>query len=254
MATVLPEPEAAPVVPDKAPVAIIVGAGPGLGFSTGNKFAEQGYQVMLMARNEERVMSAAEEMRQGGGRVSGIQLDVMDPKSISDAFQAAHSLGPIEVLVFNASTRFPFPPPKFADIKPESLEASLRNQCIGAFHCAQQVLPAMEAAGRGTLIFTGATASVRGGSGFAEIACAKFALRALAQCLAREFHPKGIHVVHAIIDGIIDTPRTKSMLAHVPEEKKMKPEAIADVYWHLHLQDRSAWAQEIDLRPFTERF
>eukprot|EP00897_Mesotaenium_endlicherianum_P007936 jgi/Mesen1/7170/ME000037S06529 len=239
----------------KAPVAVVVGAGPGLGFSVANKFAKEGYQVMLMARNQERVMAAAEEIvkESNGAHAAGIAVDCTDVNSVKNAFESAATLGDIEVLVYNASSPFPWPPPKFTDITAESFENSLTVQCVGAFHCAQQVLAGMEARKKGTLLFTGATASTRGGKGFAEIACGKFALRALAQCLAREYQPAGIHVAHVIVDGIIDTPRTQERRRRPPEQT-LGPDAMAETFWHLHSQRQSAWSHEVDLRPFCEKF
>ena len=124
----------------------------------------------------------------------------------------------------------------------------------GAFYGAQQVLPAMLEAGRGTILLTGATASLRGSARFSALAVGKFGLRALAQSMAREFGPQGIHVAHVVIDGQINTPRMREMSPDREEHTMLSPEAIAETYWQLHSQDRTAWTLELDLRPSVERF
>ena len=130
----------------------------------------------------------------------------------------------------------------------------MKANCAGAFYAAQSVLPAMLEQGRGTVILTGATASMRGSAKFSALATGKFALRALAQSMAREFGPQGIHVAHAIIDGQIDTPRVRSMSPDRDASTMLSPDAIAEAYWQLHRQDASAWTHELDLRPAVETF
>jgi NAD(P)-dependent dehydrogenase (short-subunit alcohol dehydrogenase family) len=124
----------------------------------------------------------------------------------------------------------------------------------GAFYAAQQVLPAMVEVGRGTVLLTGATASLRGSARFSALAVGKFGLRALAQSMAREFGPQGIHVAHVIIDGQINTPRMREMSPDREEHTMLSPEAIAETYWQLHAQDHTAWSLELDLRPAVESF
>jgi NAD(P)-dependent dehydrogenase (short-subunit alcohol dehydrogenase family) len=126
--------------------------------------------------------------------------------------------------------------------------------CLGGFLCAREVLPAMLESGRGTLLFSGATASLRGGARFSGLAVGKFGLRALAQSVAREFGPRGIHAAHVIIDGQIDTARVRSMMPGRDAASMLAPDAIAESYWQLHVQHPSAWTQELDLRPASEKF
>lgn len=233
-------------------VAAIIGVGPGLGFSLARRFARAGYTVAILARSYEQLERFVDQIvaMEGRAHVSAIRIDCSDPKSVREAFEAVNSLGFVEVLVYNVNTRFPFPPPRFTDINADSFQKSLTVPSMGAFYCVQQVLPAMVEREKGTILITGATASIRGGAGYSEIACGKFSLRALAQCLAREFHPQGIHVAHVILDGNIGPQRMDANA----EQKFLKPDAIAEAYWQLHKQHRSAWTQELDLRPFTERF
>ncbi|KAL2644419.1 hypothetical protein R1flu_012006 [Riccia fluitans] len=235
-------------------VAAVVGVGPGLGLAVARKFARQGYTVAILARNYDKLMKFAEHIveKEASAQVAAIRIDCSDSKSIKDAFEAVNSLGTVEVLVYNTSTPFPWPRPKFLDVTADSFERSLNISCVGAFHCVQQVLKGMLDRNKGTILFTGATASLRGSAGLSEFACGKFALRALSQSLARELHPQGIHVGHVIIDGMIRTNNREGVSSG--EEENMSPDAIAEAYWQLHIQDRSAWSQEIDLRPFCEKF
>jgi NAD(P)-dependent dehydrogenase (short-subunit alcohol dehydrogenase family) len=140
------------------------------------------------------------------------------------------------------------------DVSPEDFESCWRANCMGGFLTARAVVPSMLAAKRGTVIFTGATASLRGSARFSALAVGKFGLRALAQSMARELGPQGIHVAHAIIDGQIDTPRAREMFPGRDVSTYLAPAAIAEAYWQLHLQDPTVWTQELDLRPSGEKF
>ncbi|XP_024365403.1 uncharacterized protein [Physcomitrium patens] len=240
------------VVPNASEgVVAVVGVGPGLGAAIARRFARERYIVAILARDLDKLMKLAEEIveKENEAQVCAIRIDCSDPKSVKEAFEAVNSLGSVEVLVYNPNTPFPWPPPKFTDITAESFERSVMVPCLGAFHCVQQVIKGMVEREKGTLLFTGATASIRGGAGFSEIACGKFALRALAQSLAREYQPQGIHAAHIIVDGKISSPRNQDM-----PDATMNPDAIAEVYWQVHKQHKSAWTQELDLRPFSEKF
>eukprot|EP00850_Spirogloea_muscicola_P004967 SM000022S07181 [mRNA] locus=s22:320756:322460:- [translate_table: standard] len=239
----------------------------------------------LLAFCPDKLQKLAEQViSEVQGQAYAIEIDATNPAAVKQAFEAVRSLGSVQVLVgthlicshsasmrflrptlcmsvvleatqvYNANAPFPQPKPKFTDIPPERFESALKALCLGAFYCAQEVLPVMEAAKKGTIIFTGATGSLRGGAGLSELACGKFALRGLAQSLAREYQPQGIHVSHVIIDGAMNTPRAKEYLANFDEEKLLSPDAVAEAYWQLHQQHRSAWTQELDLRPYTETF
>eukprot|EP00243_Klebsormidium_subtile_P012200 TRINITY_DN7317_c0_g1_i1.p1 TRINITY_DN7317_c0_g1~~TRINITY_DN7317_c0_g1_i1.p1 ORF type:complete len:222 (+),score=50.17 TRINITY_DN7317_c0_g1_i1:376-1041(+) len=216
-------------------VAVVVGAGPGLGFAVARRFAAGGFHVALMSRTAERVEALAQQIVKDGHQATGVPVDVTD----------AHS-------VYNANTSFPWPPPKFMDITPERFEGSIAAQATGAFYVAQEVLPAMIANKSGTILLTGATASLRGGASFATLAVGKFALRALGQSLAREFHPQGIHVAHVIVDGQIRSERYASP-SRAPDSF-LDPDALAEQYWQLHVQDKTVWTHELDVRPYLEKF
>ena len=165
--------------------------------------------------------------------------------------QVKTQLNPPDVLVYNAGL---FQVGGILELTPEQFENAWKVNCFGAFLGAQQVLPAMLERGRGTILFTGATAALKGSARFAGLAVGKFGLRALAQSLAREFGLQGIHVAHIVIDGMINTQRVRSMLPDREDHTLVEPESIAQLYWQLHLQDKSAWTLELDLRPAVEKF
>ncbi|KAI4314944.1 hypothetical protein L6164_027802 [Bauhinia variegata] len=245
-------------------IAAIVGVGPKLGRSIARKFAHEGYTVAILARDLGRLSRFADEIaREEKAQVFAIRIDCSDSRSVREAFEGVLSLGFVEVLVYNAY--YPqtsnWNPTCFQDIRIDSFEKSLAVSTVGAFHCAQQVLPGMVERGRGTILFTGCSASLNGIAGYSELCCGKFALRALSQCLAREFQPQGVHVAHVIIDGVVGPPRgpRPSQRAAVDEQGSggdgtLDPDALAQTYWYLHLQDRTAWTQEIDLRSSNPRF
>ncbi|KAK8710387.1 hypothetical protein V6N13_145712 [Hibiscus sabdariffa] len=243
-------------------IAAIVGVGPKLGRSIARKFAHEGYTVAILARDLGRLSRFADEIaREEKAQVFAIRIDCSDSRSVREAFEGVLSLGFVEILVYNAYQSVSWHPTNFTDIKIDSFEKSLTVSSIGAFLCVQKVLPGMVERGKGTILFTGCSASLNGIAG-----CGKFALRALSQCLAREFQPLGIHVAHIIIDGVIGSPRGASSPGEQQQESSgggggggavmmmMDPDALAQTYWHLHVQDRSGWTQEIDLRPSITRF
>ncbi|MGA7965297.1 MAG: SDR family oxidoreductase, partial [Gammaproteobacteria bacterium] len=175
-----------------------------------------------------------------------------NPGSVSAAFaRIRDTLGAPQVLIYNAGS---YAPGGLLDIDPEQFESAWRANCYGGFLCAREVLPAMQKAGAGTLLFTGATAALRGSAGFAGLAVGKFGLRALTQSMAREFGPQGIHVVHAVIDGQIATPSARERQPERAAETFLDPDAIAETYWQLHCQHPTAWTLELDLRPHVESF
>ena len=233
-------------------VAAVLGVGPGLGAAISRRFAREGFAVALLARSEESTTPVREEIEGSGGGALAVQADATDASSVASAFDRVRdALGDPEVLVYNAGA---FRMGGILDVSPEDFDACLKANCAGAFYAAQQVLPAMLQHGRGTVILTGATASLRGSAKFSALATGKFALRALAQSMAREFGPQGIHVAHAIIDGQIDTPRVRSMSPDREASTMLSPDAIAEAYWQLHRQDPTAWTLELDLRPAVESF
>lgn len=233
-------------------VAVVVGVGPGLGAAAAERFARGGFAVALMARSEASLTPVERAIAKTGGNALSVPADATDPTALGAAFaRVRERLGAVEVLVYNAGNMYLG---GALDTDVAAFEQCWRVGCLGAFVAAREVLPAMLERERGTILFTGATASLRGGPRFAAFAAAKFALRALAQSLAREFGPRGIHVAHAVIDGAIDTPRIRSFLPDRETHTLLSPAAIAEAYWQLHTQDPTAWTQELDLRPAVEKF
>jgi NAD(P)-dependent dehydrogenase (short-subunit alcohol dehydrogenase family) len=222
----------------KKPVAIIVGVGPGLGAALARRFAAEGMAVALAARKAEKLKDLA---RETGGRAYG--CDATSESDVDALFaQVGRELGPPQLVVFNAGG---FVRKPIAELEAAEVEAVWRSSCLGGFLVGRAAARAMLPAGSGTILFTGATAALRGAAQFAAFAIGKFGLRALAQSMARELGPRGLHVAHVVIDGGIGEDA---------EMSKLRPAHIAEVYWHLHRQERSAWALEVDLRPWTERF
>ena len=240
------------MVDPTSPLVAIVGVGPGLGAALATRFAEGGCALALLSRNPTSRASVLEQLATAKYPVHGYDCDVGDRASIAAAFKRIRATqGNPAVLVYNAGV---FVQGGILELDPERFEAAWRVNCAGAFGAAREVLPAMLAAGRGTILYTGATAALRGGAGFAGIAVGKFGQRALAQSMAREFGPRGIHVAHVVIDGQIATPAVRARQPERAAETLLDPAAIAASYWQLYQQSRSAWTQELDLRPYLEKF
>ncbi len=233
-------------------ICAIVGVGPGLGGSLARRFASEGHRVALMARRRNNVDPVGEAIEGAGGRALSISCDAGDPSSVSAAFTTVRSeLGDPSVLIYNAGA---FDVGEVLDIDPDTFERAWRANCYGAFLAAKEVLPRMLERGRGTILLTGATAARRGSAKFSAFAVGKFGLRALAQSLAREYGPRGVHTVHVVIDGQIDAPQSRRMFPDRGDEAFLAPGAIADVYWNLHVQHPTTWTMELDLRPSVEPF
>ncbi|XP_074580691.1 uncharacterized protein LOC141837136 [Curcuma longa] len=220
-------------------IAAVIGVGPRLGRSVARKI----FRIDLG-----KLSALAEEIaREAKAQVFAIRIDCSDSKSVREAFEVVLSLGFLEVLVFNAcEPPVSCPPTSFTAVTLQSFERSLSVSAVGAFHCAQHVIPGMVERRRGTIIFTGSSASLIGFAGYCELSCGKFALRGLSQCLAREFQSSGIHVTHVIIDGAIGSPSRSSIGEQDPT--LVDPDALAQTYWHIHTQEKGAWTQEMDLR------
>jgi NAD(P)-dependent dehydrogenase (short-subunit alcohol dehydrogenase family) len=233
-------------------VAVILGAGPGLGAAIARRFRREGFAVGLMARREESLSAARKEIEDADGTVLAVETDATDVESVAQGFERVRErVGDPEVFVYNAGA---FQMGSILDLTPEQFDECFRANCSGALYGAQQVLPAMLEKGSGTIILTGATASLRGSANFAALATGKFGLRALAQSMAREFGPQGIHMAHVVIDGQIDTPQLRELQPDREESTTLSPDAIAETYWQLHMQDPRAWTLELDLRPAVEKF
>lgn len=229
-------------------VAVVVGAGPGLGAAVARRFAREGYAVGLMARTPGTVEGVLRDVERAGGKGEAVAADATDAAAVQRAFTHLREvLGDPGVLVYNAGS---FHMAGVLELDPRTLEADWRVLCLGALHCAQAVLPGMLSRGRGTVLLTGATASLRGSARFASLAVGKFGQRALAQSMARELGPRGVHVAHVVVDGVIDTLRSGNVAPGSPT--LLSPEAIAETYWMLHRQEPTAWTHELDVRPATE--
>ena len=229
-------------------VAVVTGVGPGLGASLARRFARE-YAVAINARRADSLRSVAREIRDAGGVAFEVPGDIGDRAQVEAAFQSIRDhLGPPEVLIYNAGSGAWG---NVMEITPEQFEDSWRVNALGAFLCAAQCAPEMVSRGRGVMLFTGATAGVKAGPRSVAFGPAKFAMRGLAQSLARDLGPKGIHVAWINVDGVIDLPGRDSS---VKKEDMLRPDAIAETYWHLAHQDRSAWTMELEVRPFKEKF
>lgn len=234
---------------NKLPVAVVTGVGPGLGAALARRFAK-GYAVAINARKADFLRSLAGEIRGAGGEVLEVPADIGDPAQTAAMFKTIRErLGAPEVLLYNAgSGAFG----TIVDITPDQYEKDWRVNALGAFVSAKEVAPDMIARGHGVMLFTGATAGVKAGPKSVSFGPAKFAMRGLAQSLARDLGPKGIHVAWINVDGSIDIPGRK--VGNYTSEDMLSPDAIAETYWHMAHQDRSAWTMELEVRPFKEKF
>ncbi|MGH8110355.1 MAG: SDR family NAD(P)-dependent oxidoreductase [Rhodanobacteraceae bacterium] len=234
------------------PCTCIVGVGPGLGAALAKRFADGGHAVALLSRSAGRRDAIIARIAEQGGDARGFDCDAADPASVGTAFaRVRKTLGDPEVLIYNAGV---FAVGGLLELDPERFESAWRVNCFGGLLCAREVVPALQKNGHGTLLFTGATASLRGGARFAGLAVGKFGLRALAQSLARELGPQGIHVGHVVIDGQIGSGVARGRAPDRGSETFLDPAAIAETYWQLYAQPRSAWTLELDLRPHVEHF
>ena len=241
---------------NKTPVAVIAGVGEGLGFALGKRFAKAGLRVALAARNVERLERLAEEIRRDGGSAIAAPTDARSEEEVLALFDELESEhGPVEVAVYNAGANFRA---SILETPADMFEKIWRLGCFGGFLFGREAARRMVPRGRGTILYTGATASLRGGSQFAAFAAAKNGLRAVAQSMARELGPKNVHVAHVVIDGMIDTQagrlRFPERAQVLGEDGMLAPDAIAELYYQLHVQPRSAWTFEADLRPWAEKF
>jgi NAD(P)-dependent dehydrogenase (short-subunit alcohol dehydrogenase family) len=221
-----------------AEVAVVAGAGPGLGNALVGRFAESGMRVAAVSRR-----GVADNAN--GDLVRGYSCDATQGEQVRNVFKRiADELGPPSLVVFNVGI---WDRGGILDISEELFEQAWRIGCFAGFLVGRAAAASMLNSGSGTIIFSGATGSIRGGAGFAAFASPKFASRALAQAMARELGPKGIHVAHVILDGMIAQEGS-------PSQSLLQPATIAETYYQLHRQDRTAWTHELDLRPSSEKF
>jgi NAD(P)-dependent dehydrogenase (short-subunit alcohol dehydrogenase family) len=237
--------------PEERKNVAVVGVGAGLGAALARRFA-RGYGVALMARDEDKLRALAAEIEAAGGRAIAIAADVSKAEEIRSAFERTRrALGDVDVLLYNAAMR-PFG--RLMETKPSTFETTWRVNAFGAFLCSQEVVPAMLTKRRGVILFTGATAGTRPFPTSAAFGPAKFAVRGLAQVMARDLGPQGVHVAYVNVDGAIDMPFIHKLRPELTAEDMLDPNAIAESFWHLAHQHPSAWTQELDLRPFKEKF
>jgi NAD(P)-dependent dehydrogenase (short-subunit alcohol dehydrogenase family) len=239
-----------------AATAIILGAGlpDGVGGATAIRFAAEGLHVIVSGRTLEKLEQTVAHIVAAGGSAEACIADVTSPSDTAALLAHATGLGvPLACVVYNAGNNRMVP---FAELTAEDFENYWRVCCFGGFLAAKQAMPILAEQGSGSMIFTGASASLRGKPAFGHFASAKGALRNLAQALAREYGPSGVHVAHVIIDGVINGNRARThfadFLSTLGPDGALDPAAIADVFWMVHAQPRSAWTHELDLRPFSE--
>jgi len=235
-------------------VALVIGAGDALGGAIARRFAREGYVAVGVRRQQDKLTALVETIEADGGKAFGFGCDARKEEEVITLFDRIETdIGPIEVCVFNIGANVRF---SISDTTARVYFKVWEMACFAGFLAGREAARRMEPRGRGTILFTGATASVRGREGFSAFSGAKHALRALAQSMARELGPKGIHVAHTLIDGPIDTqwiaenfPESYARKAH---DGILNPDHIADNYWHLHTQPRDSWTHELDLRPWSE--
>jgi len=229
--------------------AVIAGVGPGLGESLARRFVDEGCNVGLFARSATYLEELSADL---GERALAVPTDITDEDRVEEAFEAVREeFDPVDVLINHASGAAW----KGArDISPGEFEQAWRVSAYGSLLCSQQAIPDMLDGDGGTIIFTGATSGTRGRDGAVGFSAAKFGVRGMAESMARELGPEGIHVAHVVIDGQINTPQVKRSNPNRDDEEFLDPDAIADSYWHLIEQDRSSWTLELDLRPHVEDF
>lgn len=237
--------------------AVVVGVGPeaGLGGALCTRFAREGLHVFVAGRTAARLQAVADAIARAGGRATAVVTDTTREADVVRLFDQAAAAGPIAITAYNAGNN---QIGNLLEMEAAFFEQVWRVACFGGFLVGREAARRMVPNGGGTLFFTGATASVRARPPFIAFASAKAGLRAIAQGMAREFGPAGLHVAHVIIDGGIDGERLRTYLpdfvAGKGEDGTLGLDAIADTYWHLHTQHRSAWTHELDLRPFKEPF
>jgi len=237
-------------------VALVIGAGDATGGAIARRFAREGYIACVTRRSADKLQPLVDSIRAEGGQAYGYGSDARKEEAVAELFEQIESThGPIEVLVFNIGANVPC---SVLEETPRKYFKIWEMACFSGFLNAQAAARRMVARGRGTILFTGATAALRGAANFSAFAGAKHALRALAQSMARELGPRNVHVAHVVVDGAIDTAFIRDTF---PERYALKdqdgilnPEHIADNYWHLHAQPRDAWTFELDLRPYMERW
>src|SRR5215472_7255879 len=240
--------------------AAVVGAGDFIGSAIARRFAREGYTVFAGRRSADKLDVLKSSIEVAGGRCVARGLDARKEEDVAAFLKSADDAAPLEVCVFNPGANVNFP---ILETTERVFRKVWEMACYGGFLVGREAARLMVPRGQGTILFTGATASVRGGIGYAAFASAKFGLRAVAQSMARELGPKNIHVAHLIIDAGVDTAFVRERLKarggevaleNLVEDQLMNPESIANAYWYLHTQSRDGWSFELDMRPFMEKW
>jgi NAD(P)-dependent dehydrogenase (short-subunit alcohol dehydrogenase family) len=237
-------------------VVLVIGAGDATGGAIAKRFAREGYVACVTRRSADKLQPLVDEIRAGGGEAHGFASDARKEEEVAALVEGIErDIGPIEAFVFNIGANVPC---SILDETARKYFKIWEMACFSAFLTAQAVARRMVTRGRGTILFTGATAGLRGAANFAAFAGAKHGVRALAQSMARELGPRNIHVAHVVVDGAIDTAFIRDsfpdLYARKEQDGILNPEHIADNYWFLHTQPRDAWTFELDLRPWMEKW
>ena len=237
-------------------VVLVIGAGDATGGAIAKRFAREGYVACVTRRSADKLQPLVDEIRARGGEAHGFASDARKEEEVAALVEGIErDIGPIEAFVFNIGANVPC---SILDETARKYFKIWEMACFSAFLTAQAVARRMVTRGRGTILFTGATAGLRGAANFAAFAGAKHGVRALAQSMARELGPRNIHVAHVVVDGAIDTAFIRDTFPDIYARKDqdgiLDPEHIADNYWFLHTQPRDAWTFELDLRPWMEKW
>lgn len=238
-------------------VVLLVGAGDAIGAAVAQRFADGGYKVVIARREAAKSQALVDELVKAGRDVRAVSVDARKEADVQALFaKVENEIGPIEVCLYNAGSNVAKP---LLETSEKLFFKAWELACYGGFLVGREAAKYMVPRGRGTILFTGATASVRGGNGFAAFSSAKFGLRAVAQAMARELGPKNVHVVHLLIDAGVDSEAIHQRMqaagvnvAEIPQDSLTKTSSIAEAYWFTHLQKRDGWTHELDLRPSVE--
>lgn len=236
---------------------VILGAGApnGVGGALARRFGAEGLHVLVSGRTMSKIEDVVTQVVAAGGSAEAVQADVTSPDDQDALFARVPEDSRLAAVLYNAGNNAIIP---FEKLSAEKMESFWRVGCFGGFLAAERAIPILKAQGSGSLFFTGASGSLRGKASFAHFASAKAALRNLTQSLAREFGPAGVHIAHFIIDGVIDGDKANTAFGEyvesLGEEGALSPDAIADAFWYVHQQPRTAWTQELDLRPYSENW
>ncbi len=238
-------------------VAVVLGVGvpDGVGGAVARRFADEGMLVVVAGRTQSKLDETVDWISASGGNAVAVTGDLTDASDQDRLFAAAAEKGDIKTVIYNAGNNDPIP---FEQLTEDTFEQFWRICCYGAFLTAKRAIPLLNNGSGGSLLFTGASASTRGRPNFGHFASAKAALRNLAQALAREYGPQGVHVGHVVIDGIINGDNVRGRfgeyLENLGDDGALAPSDIADAFWMLHIQKKTAWSHEIDLRPLKENW